>query len=275
MNEKEGIVLVPLVNLEISENLIKLDDTLSIRHIEPQELEDLLKKSLDYYPIMRQALMDTKFVIEKKIANTHVLRAILMLRIWDENSIHIQKIALTLRLLGISDFKVPTAFSILHNSFHISNQTPQPSHFKAPSYLSKQLIAEFIELWCKVSSLDNEDYLEFPLSQFNRSFTEGSIEAALIDCVTSFESIVFHSEKSTPRPIGPVIGIAIGMLIGANAEERKEIRKTLVEAYETRNTIVHGHLNKGEMDYTDEKTLAFYDKVIEYLRRSLRKLVEE
>lgn len=252
MSEESVIVLVPIVNLDSPQDFIKLDDSLCIRRIGQKELDDLMQKSLDYYHMMEQALLNTKFVIEKKLSK----EADIQLHWWTENSSNVRNILLALRLLGKYEFCVPTTFFISSSSFYISNNTPEPCRFNTTVSLSKEDIIEFTKLWQKIDRIEKgngQQYLKFSLSQFNRSFDEPvgpadhdevDLGPYLIDYVTAFESIVFHNEKNAPHPYGPVIGIAIGMLIGKNEAERVEIKRILKLAYEKRNTIVHGHLRK-------------------------------
>lgn len=279
MSHEEGKVLVPIINFDSSKNLIQLDETLSIRRINQDELKLINEKVLDYFSVLKHELLITKFVVEKKITNAESLNGFMEFTRWQQDSPNIQKIALTLRLLGITNFGLPTAIFISPSSFYLNNpalNADLSSTFETKVYLSDQVINDFIQLWQRVKAVEKEkQYLEFALSQFNKSFIEDSIEAILLDYVTGFESIVFHNEKRAPNPYGLAIGIAIGMLIARDEKERVEIKKILNEAYELRNTVVHGHLRKEELTVNDESVLFFYGKVQSYLKRALRKLLEE
>jgi hypothetical protein len=272
MDNNKGRVVLPIVNFDCQEDIIKLDDTLSIKRIDK---ETLILLGNPFLERIRGLFTQNQFFIEKIIENPGSLQAFTEISDWLENSPNIQRIASALRLIGVGDFSIPTAL-LFSNSIYVDNNIIIPSFFEKRSALPKQEIAVFIQLWNRLNTIENDKpYLKFSLFQFNKSFTENSLEFSWIDCVTSFESIVFHNMKNTPRPIGPVIGIAIGMLIGKDEGERSEIKKILTHAYETRNTIVHGHLRKEDIDYNDEKEFLFYFKVRDYLRRVLRKLLEE
>ncbi len=65
----------------------------------------------------------------------------------------------------------------------------------------------------------------------------------------------------------------MGMLLGNSQKERDEIKNTLEKAYRVRNAVIHGNLNKlkKRMPYTKQ----LFTKTEDYLRSTLRKLVEE
>ena len=95
-----------------------------------------------------------------------------------------------------------------------------------------------------------------------------------MDCLTGLESLVFYKEGRTIEPAGRVIGIVIGMLLANNQSERTRIKETIAKAYEMRNAKVHGNVEKLEA-YDEEDVNETYKEVEDYLRHSLKKLVEE
>jgi hypothetical protein len=99
------------------------------------------------------------------------------------------------------------------------------------------------------------------------------VEEQLVYYIMAFESRVFGRQKKDAKPYGIAIGIAIAMLIGKDEKERTRIENDLTEAYELRNKIVHGHLR--EQLNPEKKMIELFDRVEDYLRRSLRKFVKE
>lgn len=75
------------------------------------------------------------------------------------------------------------------------------------------------------------------------------------------------------EPAGKVMGIALGMLIGADQSEREKIKKILQEAYSIRNAEVHG--NVEQLKQYSPKIDKIRTQLESYIRRTLKKLVEE
>jgi hypothetical protein len=69
------IVLVPILNFDCAENSVKIDETLLVRRAHTDEIENMIKQ-FPNYKMLKSALGDTKFVIEKRgssdeISNTY------------------------------------------------------------------------------------------------------------------------------------------------------------------------------------------------------------
>lgn len=63
------------------------------------------------------------------------------------------------------------------------------------------------------------------------------------------------------------------MLLGNNEKERIEIKRSLEKAYKIRNALVHGNLKK--INKYESELIKVSTKIENYLRNSLRLLIEE
>jgi hypothetical protein len=276
---EKGLVIVPIVNFVSEDKLIKFDKTLSIRHIDSNTFETLLKRTGDSYLNLKKGLADVEFVIEKKIAKKAEeielsLRFGLAYQLFYFNDI--SNVSLALKLMKKGDIALPIRFFVSPNFFHVSNTDPVVRDFTELYYLPKKYVSETRRLWYKLKNVAKErPHLDFSLNQFSRTFHGYDYENGLVDLMTAFESIVFSKGKGAPKPYGQVIGIAIGMFIGRNEEERTKIRSDLEEAYSLRNKIVHGHLRDLRMERANEIDFELHSNIREYLRETLRKLLEE
>lgn len=275
-NEEKSKIIVPLANFFSDEDLIKLDESLCIKRLESNEFEKLMKRTIGYYSVLKTALMDVEYVIEKKLDFVDSgTGSGFSFHLWKEDSPHMKNIVTALRLLIQGNVRTPTAFLLSSKSFYVSNTTPVTMYFVEPYFLSKEQVDGFLRLWKKLENVKREKpNLQFPINRFSRSFEEEYTENIIVDLMTAFESIVFRKGKA-PRPYGRTIGIAIGMLIGESEKERTKIENDLKDAYDLRNNIVHGHLRKqtdGSIHEIDEESI---DTVRDYLRIALKTLLEE
>lgn len=276
MSEKEdSVAIIPLANFDSDVGFISLEDGLCLRRIDGNEIERLVKPALGYETTLKGALLDIEFVVEKRFAKKADFIK------WTEKSQNVVNIILALQLLKPGVIFAPTAFFVgsKKKSYGVTNTHPVTGALPEYFFLRQKEIVEFVELWKKLKQLENEKpYLIFALKQFYEPFY--ILEDQLVNYMMAFESLVFGRGKSlpkkygrTPNPYGRAIGIAISMLLGKSEEERTEIERDLAVAYELRNKIVHGHL---KMSKNHEKRMRkLFDKVEDYLRRSLRKFVEE
>lgn len=193
-------------------------------------------------------------------------------------------VMLSLRLLGIENIWTPFAFTVGTTLDSVETYNLAQGFYRISigrysggeySVLDSDQVDTFKKLWKTLQKVDEDKpYLEYALSQFDRSFDEDSEEIKLIDYITALESIVFGRVKNAPSPFGRVIGIAIGMLTGKTEKQRTEIEQKLNKAYEIRNQVVHGHLHQkiGKDDKHFSDTVSFVEKC---LKKSLIKLLEE
>jgi hypothetical protein len=266
----EVVILVPILNFDCDEDIVKLDKTISIRRVQTGEIETMLEQ-FPNSKMLKSALGDTKFVIEKRTSSEETPST--SFRPEDAYVLHI---ITAFRLLHIGETPMLTSFYVTADSLYISDPYPK-RYTKLNNYhiLSKEKIEDFKTLWKAQKNADKKKpHLLFALSQFNKSFEDYS-EEKFIDYITAFESIVFGRGSNAPSPYGRAIGIAIGMLIGKNEKERTIIEQKLNEAYEIRNKVVHGHLHHKLENTDDEKLSELRGFTKECLIQSLQKLLKE
>jgi hypothetical protein len=270
-NKVKIVSMVPLVNFECEVNVIELDDNLCLRRITPEELNELIKRAPGYSFPLKNALADVNFVIEKKLSGDYID--------YGEFSPYVLNIVLALRLLKEGAIATPTAFRLSSDrkSYSVSEPSPRIRIHPglSPLYiLKKDEISAFQVLWKKLQSLEEDrPHLLFSLEQFSKAFDELFPEDIFVDFISAFESLVFYKEKRTIEPAGKVIGIAIGMLLGKNQQERNRIKDIITKAYEIRNARVHGNLNKLKKHQHENGDLL--SDLGDCLRKTLRKFVEE
>lgn len=260
--------IVPLANLDSDVDFISIDDGLCLRRIEGKEIDKLVKRASGYETTLKAALLDTEFVVEKKLTSRRDFSE------WTEKSQNVMNIILALRLLKPEGLYAQTAFFISSTNglYYVTDTSPITSVLLERFFLKQEEVGGFMELWKKLQAIETEKpYLELALKQFSEFFYD--VPEQLANYMMAFESLVFGRENPAPKPYGRAIGIAIGMLLGKDEKERTKIEKDLKEAYELRNRIVHGHLKIQK--YHEKHTEKLFDRIADYLRRSLRKFVEE
>ena len=264
MNANETVI-VPLNHFDSDVESLELDKGICLRRIlndEPQKLREAFPGNRD---ILRFALTNTKHVLEMS-AYAPI----------NDRFAAVKRAILALKLLKPGDVTTSWEFSLDKNggvnSMSMPSLVVQSSN---PYFLKKGETEDFIELWRKLRDIEKEKpYLSYPLYQFTKVFEEKSSEDKIVEYMTLSESLVFYGEE-TPEPAGKVIGIAIGMLIGRNQEERDRIKATFTSSYTARNLRVHGNTKKFESFRKKHDIGKLSLSVEECIRRVLRKLIEE
>lgn len=265
------VSLVPLVNFDSDTEIVRFNDEMILRRIDGAELQRLKKSFPPFQSFLLRALHNVKYVLEMK---AEIIVEGKSIPIFDINIPNVRETILSFRLLKTGDVTASCAFLLKQNQ--VAGLSESSSSFfpysKNPYYLKKEEIPELKRIWEKVKNVKIEKpHLQFPLFRFNKTF-EGKDTNAIVEHIITFESLVFHEEKKSIEPAGNVIGIAIGMLIGKNEQERAIIKKKLIKACKIRNALVHGNLEKIKKYQNDFKISI---EIEDYLRRALRKLVEE
>lgn len=275
MSEYEGhISIVPLNNFDSNVQSLKLEDGICLRRISNDEL----KKLRDTFPgsrgMLRIALTNVNFALEMNALVSVEGESIVL---FAHMQPRVQNTLLASRLLKSGDVTVSCGFLLDENRKAYGLAGPSLPIISQNRYFLKQEETDrLVELWKKVQNIEKaKPQLHYPLHLFTKSFDVKSPEDKIVDYMTIFDSIVFHNEKRTIEPAGNVIGIAIGMLLGNNQKERTKIKETIIEAYRVRNAKVHGNTDKLKKlrDKLDIKKISLHTK--DYLRRTLRKFVEE
>lgn len=270
MNE-QLVTIVPLVNFDCDTDFVRLDSSLCLKRISHKEVAGLIRLAPGYRFPLEDVLVDVKYIIEKKLSRDDVDDA--------EFSSYAARVVLALRLLKEGSIAIPTAFRLdsSRKSSSVSEPTPRTRVIPgfSPLYLLKEEeIPVFKNIWRKLQDVKKEKpHLDFPLAQFAKSFEDIYPEDMVVDCVIALESLVFHKERESIQQAGRVIGIAIGMLLGKNQQEREKIKEKLTKAYAARNAIVHGNMPK--IQKYEQEILGIMSDTQGCLREALRKLVEE
>ena len=142
--------------------------------------------------------------------------------------------------------------------------------------LSINEIEEVNELVNRINNLDLERQSSFRVAceRFNRSCEERRNDDKIIDLAIAFESL-FTDKETRLTQMGKFVGLGCSMLIGKNAEERKEIKKFLEQAFSLRNDVIHGNNFKTIIDINSKKygLSDFVTQFQKYLRDSIKKLL--
>lgn len=134
-------------------------------------------------------------------------------------------------------------------------------------------VKDLKELVGKIQSIDfaKRRSLKLACTRFQRAYEEADFEDQLIDIIIAFEAL-FLKEKAKSSQ-GEMIAVACSVLLGKNEEERDTVRRFLREAYSIRNCIVHGSdYPKPKIDKEYEMS-EFVPKIEDYLRDSIKKLL--
>jgi len=125
-----------------------------------------------------------------------------------------------------------------------------------------------------MENVTSKEHITLALDDFEESYKKELDEDKIVNYMTAFGFIIFSGREKTIEPAGEVMGIAVGMLLGSNEQERAEIRKTIDKAYKIRNARVHGNIKKiYERGLSNVRQVSLDTE--ECLRRTLRKFTEE
>jgi hypothetical protein len=179
--------------------------------------------------------------------------------------------------MGTGDVKAYNAIRLAHadkkqGSMILTTFYSQNVYSARTYFLKGETNRNLADLWEKLRDVASKEYLDFPLRLFMNTYETNMPVEKIVDYMTIFESLTFYGRDKAIEPAGEVIGIAIGMMLGINQNERNEIKDTLTEAYRVRNARVHGNLKKLAHTQEIEKLTI---KVEDYIRLTLRKFVEE
>lgn len=132
----------------------------------------------------------------------------------------------------------------------------------------------------KIASVDfsRRKSLDLACRRFQRAYEEQDEEDQLIDLMIAFEALFLQGEKRISAK-GRTMAIACSTLLGKDKKERDKIKRTLLEAYSIRNSIVHGsEVRRFESDAKEDlqfDTLPdLVSDVEDYLRESIKKLLD-
>jgi hypothetical protein len=186
-----------------------------------------------------------------------------------------EKPVLALRLLKRGDVKYSVSFRMRARKGLRAVATGYGKlDFSMNPYSLYETEAEDLQqLWPHVKGLDNKPHLKFPLEKFAETYEKINPEDKIVDLMVTFESLVFYGAGNLAHKKIPM-AIAVSMLLGKNQKERGRIRNRMIVAYDIRNAMVHGLARKME-EYKKKNIPKLAIEAEDYLRRSLRKYVEE
>lgn len=265
MSESEKYTsIVPLILFDSDAESVEFSEELRLRRTEPSELSKLIDRlSSDVTPYL--SLLNANYVLENKLVPPSM-------KYWND-------VIIALKLLKLGDLQVLAAFD-LHEGKRISlsvyddlNRTTLALN---PYFLRKEETTDLIGLWERVQEITSKPFLTFPLRVFTEAYHKGaSYDDRIVDYMVAFESLIFHGMDKSIEPAGEVMGIAVGMLLGIDQEDRTKIKMTLKNAYEVRNAKVHGNVARLKKLKAKSNVRLLSMDVEDYLRRALRRFVEE
>jgi len=266
MSEKI-VAIVPLNYFDSNVESLELGDRLTLRRAGVGEIQKLKESFPTARAVLGLALRNVTYVLEIELKPDYSLH-------WDEKSSEVQSTILALRLLKLGDANVSCSFILEDNIIYQCSLPPTSEpRLVNPYFLKKEEVEELKVIWNKLQNITSESYLHFPLERFMESYEETTPEDKIVESMVAFESVVFHNVGDIGRK-GIPLAIAVSMFLGNKREERDTIRENIRQAYDVRNARVHGLLDKLEK-YRKQNNGELALKAYDYLRRALRKLVEE
>lgn len=273
------VVKAPIYNLEIEEDVIKIEDKIYLKKIEEADL-NLFNPSLtsfgpgmDYFLFSCKTVIETEEKIKKGEAFSvgidtisNINRTISSLSIYKKNTI------------GIGPFfskskNFWSMFSGIYSSF-MRNET-YISYNK--SILEKKDIKSFRMFWKKYNdSAKNNPWLDLAGRRLLRMFYKIRIEDRFVDIMIIFE-ILFLTKGNTELKYR--LSVIVAFLLGKNYQEKKHIYELFKLSYDIRSTIVHN----GFVSLQKEKQLKklgmdldeLYKRLQHYLFESIEILTKK
>ena len=283
----EAVCLMPLLYFQTTRTFNRtrgrfdLGNGIIIRKTSAVEIQEIQeKRGSKEYPLDHFDIERIGYTLEKKIdpnkpkafdkAISQFKNVVLAMRLFKQGAIGYKAVFLLVdgRPYITHDFGViPRHASIVPIFKYLEEKSP----IFALLTLNENELAEYVPFYKVVSKrVGREKKWPLPIRYFSRMYESKPYEDVLVDCMISFEALVFKGERKVREKKTP-LALAISMLIGKNSKEREKIKTTLKEAYDIRNYAVHGKpLPKPPLEIA---TLCWETE--DYLRRSIRRLLIE
>lgn len=118
--------------------------------------------------------------------------------------------------------------------------------------------------------------LEIALSRFNTSYGRSDYRERIIDLVIALENLFGEETTGQTTEVGYRLRMRAARYLGANADERKHLRKFISQLYTLRSKIVHGDtkFNNEEIEKIFKRPIGeVITELMDIVRRSIRKLL--
>jgi hypothetical protein len=260
--EEEYTWIIPLVNFKSEINRLEIDSETCLKKMNRRELAKVKILADNYNQMQKLSLLAATHALELHGKDALALA---------------EKPVWALRLMKRGDVKYSVSFRIYARGKGI--RAVATGYGKLDFSMNVYSLCEtetrdLQQLMPFVRGLDKKPYLKFPIEKFTETYEKINSEDKIVDFMITFESLVFYDAGDLGRK-GTSMAIAVSMLLGKNQKERSRIRSKMITAYDIRNAKVHGLARKMEEYRKKEIIPELAVEVEDYLRRSLRKYVEE
>lgn len=274
--------IAPLHNFDCEIENLDLGRGLSIRKLRTDEQLALIKEQSSQFP--RYDLLRLRFIVEFQFETKKLIGPLELtgLPTAEETTMPFEKInalVTALRLFKpgvVGTDLITTRYEIdLPMLGGMTLGYPNYGQFVGKEYrLIVSDVENFKRFWTEMDLIHTN---EVALRRFNYSYGRINPEDKLIDEMIALEALFLEGEKAGGSS-KTVIAVGCSSLLGKSREERRQIRKTLMEAYELRNSIVHGsHYCRTRKSKKNEPNidilLELVSEVQNCVRESLKKLI--
>jgi hypothetical protein len=145
-----------------------------------------------------------------------------------------------------------------------------------PYKLSASDIPQVNSLYQHLRHSSGRAKLEVALSRLNTSYGRSNPRERLIDLVIALENLFGEETVGQTTEVGYRLRMRAARYLGANADERKQLRKFISQLYTLRSKIVHGDSKTSDEEIQKIFKRPFGEIMIELMdivRRSLRMLL--
>jgi len=272
------VVKVPIYNLEIEEEIVRIEDDIYLKKIEEADLNlfnpsfPILGPGMDDILFSCKTIIETENKIKKGEAFmvgadtiSNINKTISSLSVYKKNTIGIGPI-----------FSMPKNFWSMFSGIH-SLSMPNETHVHySKSILEEKDIRPFKMFWEKYNnSAKIYSWLDLAEKRLLRMFYKMRIEDQIVDIITIFEMLFLPERDGELKYRLSVRGAT---LLGKSYEEKMSIHKLFKTAYDIRSSIVHN----GLVSKKDNKQLSglgmnlseLYGKLQNYLFESIEIFTE-
>lgn len=271
---------VVLPQLEIETEEIVLKDELKIKKLSDKEFEKLVEVSTLGMPHL-EFLSPEKVVLERVFGVRKKPTVVMNSPTTEQNGVTrnlFLNVITTLRLFK----KGKVGFDTIYGEnlsdwegggFRGGSSPAFPETRGGRLKLEKSEEVDFVKFWkffnnIKLETLDKN--LRIAVSRFNSAFERRDAEDKLIDYVIALTALF---SKKDEAGLGRYrLSMRVALFLAKKPEERKKVRKEILEIYDVRSAIVHGNDIKKFRNFKDLKTLV--DRTEDYLRRSIKDLLQ-
>lgn len=266
--------LCPLDNFDCDTYEIDLGEGLRIRRMASNELEQILDRVKQPYPIAR-----LKYAAELTHQTQKILGEGLRARnpeLEVDEREEFDKLVTALRLFktGAVGFNIVFITPLIRIPLGESASGNLDNYrlFVGRRYhLNESEVSKFKNFWNNFSKMDlsKPSSLAVAIRRFGYAYERWKLDDKIVDYMVAFEAL-FSKEHEGSESIGYKLSVRAARFLAKDYSQRRRIMKEMRDFYKLRSTIIHGEALKPKDDLGNT-----VDIVENYLKRTIKLFIEQ